>query len=313
MGKKGQKKQKVTTSGANSREDPARVKQSQPCASDQRAQTVIFDEEASSHAQSGTMQVGSSAVHGTAKIATFEQASTTSKTISIPTPPISPTPKASKLTSTPRLASTHTNSPTASRTESLPSTSTRADIKIESKDMVDYQYGGSPLVIACVSCNTVCLITNRLSYNNARLGLRPVNNDRFLPIVCDECQEWNAHSWLQIANAVDAPHRSQQYPSTISTRLLAGWFVYSHFKNRFGVEFDETEEPNKRVTRARDWWREGVLTDNTAIERITYFKLKKRAVRKEGDDVPMMEEAWVDDDDHKKVTFFGSPATGTSI
>lgn len=320
MGKKALRKQKVSNASISlDSRNVALTKQSKSCDEEHIHQPNIHPAGNSLDVPPTTMDT-SRASQSAVDSAKFEQTADPTNVISMPTPPSSPRPEpAGPENITIPAAEDPTNktaSPFASKfVEPTPPTISSNEVVLEgtSDAMYDYQFGGAPLVIACISCSNVCLITNRLFYNNTKLGLHPNSQDRFFPIVCDECQEENAHTWLRIANAPEAPHRAQQYPSTISTRFLADWSVYDYFKGRFGVTFDESDEPNKRVTRARDWWREGSLTDNTAYERITYFRLR-RTLAQQGDGMALsVEEKWEVDDDYKKIMFFGAPATGKPV
>lgn len=181
------------------------------------------------------------------------------------------------------------------------------------------EFGFNPHALACISCNTTCLITNSQGYKLDKMGMRTMIHDNFIPIVCSDCEGERALAWLRLAKEATPPHTSQQYPGTISTRMLAGWDVYEYFKNRFGVEIDDTEKPYKRVTRARDWWREGVLTaDTKPYIRITYFKLFDSALSVPvGGNMTRQKVVgnhhWVIDEHLRKDLFFGTIATGKSV
>lgn len=126
-------------------------------------------------------------------------------------------------------------------------------------------FGNSPHVVACISCDHCALLTNKHVFNSSKLGLRPNNTDSFIPVVCSSCEDDRALYWCRMASANSPPSHRTQYPGTISSKMLRSWFVFQHMQARFGVAFDEHEVPYKRVTRARDWWREGVLTESETV------------------------------------------------
>lgn len=149
------------------------------------------------------------------------------------------------------------------RPHSLPTSRLSPPTEIES--IPQGTYGSYPHVVACISCDNCALLTNKPVYDRVKLGLHPTNTDTFIPVVCSDCEDDRAKYWLQLSHDISPTPRRNQYPGTISTKMLRSWFAFRDMKRRFDISFDEREAPYKRVTRARDWWREGALTDSETV------------------------------------------------
>ncbi|KAL9053904.1 MAG: hypothetical protein Q9162_004477 [Coniocarpon cinnabarinum] len=157
-------------------------------------------------------------------------------------------------------------------------------------------YGINPHIIACISCNDFCVITGpRGIVSKSALGLEESNSDTFFTTLCAACENHRAFLWLRLEGGMSPPHPRLQHPETLHSSMLASWPLYLAVKGRFGVEFEKDARGSTAVvTRARDWWREGVLTHEKSLVLMWRFDIKRGEVRER---VPMP----------RKDEFFGGP------
>ena len=157
-------------------------------------------------------------------------------------------------------------------------------------------YGTNPHIIACISCNDFCTLTGaRGVVERQELGLDDANHDTFFPTVCSTCENYRGFLWLKVEGGRSPPAQRQQHPETLHSSMLAAWPLYAAVRDRFGVAFDpNAHQHTVTVTRARDWWREGILTHDKSLVLMWRYDHEKDTMRERS---PMP----------RKDEFFGGP------